>query len=150
MAKCLVDDNGENRPFAFLPIGGSVNGSTLVGHNYTYVGSTWGRIVDILISTNCMNQLFLLMNWIKLVIQKTREISSILTHLTDLTQNDTFEDKYFAGIPFDLSKALIVFSFNDIDRIDPILRDRITVIETKAFTIEDKINIIKNICYPIY
>ena len=77
-----------------------------------------------------------------------REISSILTHLTDLTQNDTFEDKYFAGIPFDLSKALIVFSFNDIDRIDPILRDRITVIETKAFTIEDKINIIKNYMLP--
>ena len=60
LSKCLIDDNGENRPFAFLPIGGSVNGSTLDGHNYTYVGSTWGRIVDILITTNCMN-LFLLM-----------------------------------------------------------------------------------------
>jgi len=77
-----------------------------------------------------------------------REISSILTHLTDLTQNDNFEDKYFAGIPFDLSKALIVFSFNDIDRIDPILRDRITVIETKAFTIEDKVNIIRDYMLP--
>ena len=29
LSKCLVDDNGETRPFAFLPIGGSVNGSTL-------------------------------------------------------------------------------------------------------------------------
>ena len=43
-----------------------------------------------------------------------REIVSILTHLTDLTQNDEFEDKYFAGIKFDLSKALIVFSFNEV------------------------------------
>ena len=149
LAKCLVDDNGENRPFAFLPIGGSVNGSTLVGHNYTYVGSTWGRIVDILISTNCMNPIIFIDELDKVSnTENGREISSILTHLTDLTQNDTFEDKYFSGIPFDLSKALIVFSFNDIDRIDPILRDRITVIETKAFTIEDKINIIKNYMLP--
>ena len=149
LAKCLVDDNGENRPFAFLPIGGSVNGSTLVGHNYTYVGSTWGRIVDILISTNCMNPIIFIDELDKVSnTENGREISSILTHLTDLTQNDNFEDKYFAGIPFDLSKALIVFSFNDIDRIDPILRDRITVIETKAFTIEDKVNIIRDYMLP--
>ena len=149
LAKCLVDDNGENRPFAFLPIGGSVNGSTLVGHNYTYVGSTWGRIVDILITTNCMNPIIFIDELDKVSnTENGREISSILTHLTDLTQNDNFEDKYFAGIPFDLSKALIVFSFNDIDRIDPILRDRITVIETKAFTIQDKINIIRDYMLP--
>jgi DNA polymerase III delta prime subunit len=48
LSKCLIDNDNKPRPFAFLPIGGSVNGSTLVGHNYTYVGSTWGRIVDIL------------------------------------------------------------------------------------------------------
>lgn len=49
LAKCLKDENGVDRPFAFIAIGGSSNGSTLEGHNYTYVGSTWGRIVDILI-----------------------------------------------------------------------------------------------------
>ena len=149
LSKCLIDENGQNRPFAFLPIGGSVNGSTLVGHNYTYVGSTWGRIVDILISTNCMNPIIFIDELDKVSnTENGREISSILTHLTDLTQNDNFEDKYFAGIPFDLSKALIVFSFNDIDKIDPILKDRITIIETKAFTIEDKINIIRDYMLP--
>jgi ATP-dependent Lon protease len=149
LSKCLIDDSGESRPFAFLPIGGSVNGSTLVGHNYTYVGSTWGRIVDILITTNCMNPIIFIDELDKISnTENGREISSILTHLTDLTQNDTFEDKYFSGIPFDLSKALIVFSFNDIDRIDPILKDRITVIETKAFTIEDKVNIIRDYMLP--
>lgn len=149
LSKCLIDDSGESRPFAFLPIGGSVNGSTLVGHNYTYVGSTWGRIVDILITTNCMNPIIFIDELDKVSnTENGREISSILTHLTDLTQNDTFEDKYFSGIPFDLSKALIVFSFNDIDRIDPILKDRITVIETKAFTIEDKVNIIRDYMLP--
>ena len=48
ISKCLVDDNGNSRPFAFIPLGGSSNGSILEGHSYTYEGSTWGQIVDIL------------------------------------------------------------------------------------------------------
>ena len=47
-AKCLFDENGVSRPFAFLPLGGATNGSILEGHHYTYLGSTWGKIVDIL------------------------------------------------------------------------------------------------------
>merc|ERR1711871_204817 len=77
-----------------------------------------------------------------------KEIISILTHLTDLTQNDEFEDKYFSGIKFDLSKALIVFSFNDINLIDPILRDRITVIKTKPLTLPEKIEIVNRYMLP--
>ena len=48
LANCLKDKDGTTRPFSFIALGGSSNGSTLSGHNYTYVGSTWGRIVDIL------------------------------------------------------------------------------------------------------
>ena len=149
LSKCLKDDGGESRPFAFLPIGGSVNGSTLVGHNYTYVGSTWGRIVDVLISSKCMNPIIFIDEVDKVSnTDHGREIISILTHLTDLTQNDEFEDKYFAGVKLDLSQALIVFSFNNIQLIDPILRDRITIIETKPLTIVEKIEIIKNYMLP--
>jgi hypothetical protein len=149
LSKCLIDNNCESRPFAFLPIGGSVNGSTLVGHNYTYVGSTWGRIVDVLITSQCMNPIIFIDEVDKISsTEHGREIVSILTHLTDLTQNDEFEDKYFSGIKLDLSKALIVFSFNDVSLLDPILRDRITIIETKPLTIQEKIEIIKNYMLP--
>ena len=149
LSKCLMDDNMKARPFGFIPIGGSSNGSTLIGHNYTYVGSIWGRIVDILISTECMNPIIFIDEIDKVSgTEYGKEIISILTHLTDMTQNDSFEDKYFSGIMLDLSKAIIVFSFNDINMIDPILRDRITVIETKAYTIQDKINIINNYMLP--
>ncbi len=145
ISKCLIDDNNTPRPFAFLPIGGSVNGSTLAGHNYTYMGSTWGRIVDILITSKCMNPIIFIDEVDKISnTEYGKEITSILTHLTDATQNDNFEDKYFSGIPLDLSKALIIFSFNDINLLDPILRDRITVIETKPYTLPDKLEIIKN------
>jgi ATP-dependent Lon protease len=149
LSKCLIDDDGKNRPFGFLPIGGSTNGSTLVGHNFTYVGSTWGRIVDVLISTNCMNPIIFIDEVDKISnTEYGKEITAVLTHLTDSTQNDSFEDKYFSGIPLDLSKALIVFSFNDASLIDPILRDRITIIETKPYTLPEKIHIIKNYMIP--
>ena len=149
LSKCLVDKNGEARPFAFLPIGGSVNGSTLVGHNFTYVGSTWGRIVDVLITSKCMNPIIFIDEVDKVsATEHGREIVSILTHLTDGTQNDEFEDKYFAGIKLDLSKALIVFSFNDVSLIDPILRDRITIIETNPLTLPEKVHIIQNYMLP--
>jgi ATP-dependent Lon protease len=149
LSKCLVDDNGEVRPFAFLPIGGSVNGSTLVGHNYTYVGSTWGRIADILMTSKCMNPIIFIDEIDKVSrTEHGKEIISILTHLTDLSQSDEFEDKYFSGIKLDLSKALIVFSYNDASLIDPILRDRITTIKTEALTIKDKLVVLKDYMLP--
>lgn len=149
LSKCLRDRNGTKRPFAFLPIGGSVNGSTLVGHNFTYVGATWGRIADILMTSKCMNPIIFIDEIDKVsMTEHGREIISILTHLTDSTQNDEFEDKYFAGIKLNLKNALIVFSFNDISLIDPILRDRITVIETNPLTIKEKIIIIKDYMLP--
>jgi ATP-dependent Lon protease len=141
--------NGNSRPFAFLPIGGSVNGSTLVGHNFTYVGSTWGRIADILMVSNCMNPIIFIDEVDKISnTEYGKEITAVLTHLTDATQNDSFEDKYFSGIPLVLSKALIVFSFNDASLIDPILRDRITIIETKPYTLQEKIHILTNYMIP--
>ena len=149
LSKCLLDNNKTPRPFIFLPIGGSVNGSTLVGHNYTYVSSTWGRIADSLMTSECMNPIIFIDEVDKISnTEHGKEIVSILTHLTDATQNDNFEDKYFSGIPLDLSKALIVFSFNDLSLIDPILRDRITTIEVKAYTIEEKVKIIQDYMLP--
>lgn len=149
LSKCLIDDDGKPRPFAFLPIGGSVNGSTLVGHNFTYVGSTWGRIADITMTSGCMNPIIFIDEVDKISnTEYGKEIVSVLTHLTDATQNDNFEDKYFSGIPLDLSKSLIVFSFNDITLLDPILRDRITIIETKPYTLQEKIHIITKYMLP--
>jgi len=149
LSKCLKDKNGKPRPFAFLPIGGSVNGSTLVGHNFTYVGSTWGRIADVLMSSECMNPIIFIDEIDKVShTEHGKEIISILTHLTDSTQNDEFEDKFFAGIKLDLSKALIVFSFNDPDLIDPILKDRITVIETHPLSTKEKVTIIQDYMFP--
>ena len=149
LAKCLTDDNGDSRPFAFIALGGATNGSYLDGHSYTYVGSTWGRIVDILIETKCMNPVIYIDELDK--VSKTehgKEIIGILTHLTDPSQNKEFTDKYFSGIKFDLSKAMIVFSYNDAGLVDPILRDRITEVKVKSITKKEKVHITKEYLLP--
>ena len=142
IACCLKNENSEPRPFSFIAIGGSSNSSTLDGHNYTYVGSTWGRIVDILMEKKCMNPIIFIDELDK--VSKTehgKEIIGILTHLIDPTQNDAFQDKYFSGIDLDLSKALFIFSYNDVNAIDRILLDRIHRIKFEHLSLEDKLTI---------
>jgi hypothetical protein len=149
LADCLKDENGVSRPFAFIALGGSSNGSTLYGHNYTYVGSTWGRIVDILIEKKCMNPIIFIDELDK--VSKTeqgKEIIGILTHLVDTTQNECFEDKYFSGVDINLSKALFIFSYNDAAAIDKILLDRIHRIKFDHLKINDKLEIVKNFILP--
>jgi ATP-dependent Lon protease len=130
-------------------MGGSTNSSTLDGHNYTYVGSTWGRIVDILMDTKIMNPIIFIDELDK--VSKTengKEIIGILTHLIDQTQNDTFQDKYFNGINLNLSKALFIFSYNDVELIDRILLDRIHRIKFDTISVEDKLIITRNFILP--
>jgi len=149
IAKCLVDNDGVSRPFAFIALGGSSNGSLLEGHNYTYVGSNYGKIVDILIQTKCMNPIIYVDELDKISnTENGKEIIGILTHLTDYGQNDHFNDKYFSGIDIDLSKVLFIFSYNDFNKIDPILADRIHRIKFNYLQKHEKINIIKNYVIP--
>ena len=149
IAECLKDETGKSRPFAFIALGGSTNSSTLVGHSYTYHGSVWGRIIDILMETKCMNPIIYFDELDKVSNSPHgQEIIGILTHLTDSSQNKEFSDKYFAGIKFDLSKVLIVFSYNDASLVDRILRDRITEIKITPYTKTDKIKISQNFIIP--
>jgi ATP-dependent Lon protease len=77
-----------------------------------------------------------------------KEVTGILTHLLDSTQNSAFQDKYFSGIDFDLSKVLFILSYNDPELIDKILLDRVTRIKFESLSIEDKIIISNNHLLP--
>ena len=149
LANCLKNENGESRPFAFIAMGGSSNGSTLEGHNYTYVGSMWGKIVDILMDKKCMNPIIFIDELDKISnTDHGREIVGILTHLIDSTQNDCFQDKYFNGIDLDLSKVLFIFSYNDPGAVDKILLDRIHRIKFKHISLDEKLVICKKYLLP--
>lgn len=141
--------NALNIPFCFVTLGGSSDASVLEGHSFTYEGSTWGKIVDMLMQSKCMNPIIFFDELDKISMSdKGKEITGILTHLTDSSQNDQFHDVYFSGIDFDIKRSLMIFSYNDINNIDPILRDRITCIKLQGFNINDKINIARDYLIP--
>jgi len=138
-----------NRPFAFIALGGATDSSFLEGHSYTYEGSTWGRIVQILIDSKCMNPVIYFDELDKISdTPKGEEIAGILTHLTDTTQNSQFHDKYFAELDFDLSKCLFIFSYNDESKINPILKDRMYRIMTKGYDKKQKVIIANQYLLP--
>lgn len=149
LSDCLKDENGDSRPFAMIQMGGDSNGSSLHGHNYTYVGSTWGSIVQILIDKKCMNPIIFIDEVDKISrTEHGKEIVGILTHLLDPAQNDCFQDKYFTGIDLDLSKALFILSYNDVEAIDKILLDRVHRIKFSSLSLEDKLIISKTHILP--
>src|SRR3989338_4216826 len=130
------------RPFITIPLGGARDGCYLDGSNSVYTGATYGQIVESLIQAQCMNAVFYFDELDKLSeTSYGRELSNVLIHLTDPAQNHDFEDK-FLGVKIDVSKAIFIFSYNDINKIDPVLRDRIRKIRIQDYTIDDKVKIV--------
>lgn len=133
------------REFAFIALGGTGDSSFLEGHGYTYEGSSWGKIVQILIDSKCMNPVIYFDELDKISdTPRGEEIIGILTHLIDSSQNTQFHDKYFSDIDFDLSKCLFIFSYNDESRVNPILRDRMYRIQTKGYDAKEKLIIARD------
>jgi ATP-dependent Lon protease len=111
-----------------------------MGHEQTYVSSQPGIIIQSIIQSGVMNPV-LFMDELDKVSQtdKGRDIQNVLVHLTDPVQNSEFQDKYFSGLQFDMSKVCFVFSYNDESLIHPILRDRLYTIRVKDPSLEDKL-----------
>ena len=129
-----------NRPFQHINMGGISDADYLIGHEQTYVGSRPGMIVQSLINSKVMNPIIFMDEVDKVSnTDKGVDIQSVLIHLTDPIQNTEFQDKYFAGLKLDVSKALFIFSCNDESKISPILRDRLNIIRIKEPTVNDKI-----------
>jgi ATP-dependent Lon protease len=137
------------RDFAFIALGGATDSSFLEGHSYTYEGSTWGKIVEIIIQCGSMNPVIYFDELDKISeTAKGDEIVGILTHLTDTSQNSQFHDRYFAEIDFDLSKCLFIFSYNDESKVNPILLDRMYRINTTGYSKKDKTQIAQKYLIP--
>jgi ATP-dependent Lon protease len=137
------------RPFALIALGGASDGSYLTGHSYTYEGSTYGKIVDILIQQKISNPIIYFDELDKVSqSEKGDEIVGVLTHLTDTTQNAQFHDKYFSEIDLDMSKCLFVFSYNDESLVNPILKDRMYTIEVKGYQDAEKRVIARDFLIP--
>ena len=137
------------REFAFIALGGCGDGSFLEGHSYTYEGSMWGKIVQILMDCKSMNPIIYFDELDKVSdTPRGQEIIGILTHLTDTSQNTEFHAKYFSEVSLDLSKCLFIFSYNDENAVNPILKDRMYRIQTKGYESKEKITIARDYLLP--
>jgi hypothetical protein len=131
-----------NLPFQVVALGGANDGSMLLGHSYTYLGATYGRIASILMAARCMNPLVLCDEVDKVSnTARGQEVINTLIHLTDSTQNECFHDAYFGDVGLDMSRAVWVFTFNDDKAVSPILLDRMVRIRVDGYTHKDKIAI---------
>lgn len=141
--------NVMKRPFEFFSLGGASDIANFVGHSYTYEGSMWGRIADSIMHAGAMNPVLYFDELDK--VSSTphgEEVVNMMIHLTDRSQNSQFHDRYFSGVDFDLSQCLFVFSFNDIEKVHPILRDRMSVIHCGGYNETDKKAILKDYIWP--
>jgi ATP-dependent Lon protease len=128
------------RPMKCISMGGIRDSSHFVGFDYTYSGSRYGAIVQSLIDTDVMNPI-LFFDELDKVSQTNdgQEIINLLIHITDPIQNNDFQDKYFSGFQIDISKAILIFSYNDESLLNPILKDRIHSITVPNPTEQEKI-----------
>jgi endopeptidase La len=139
-----------NIPFAEITLGGQNDGELLHGHGYTYSGSQPGMIIRKMVEMG-KSRCILYFDELDKACSKhghVNEITSILIHLTDPNMNKTFQDRFFQGVDFPLDKIIMIFSYNDSKLVDPILLDRLKQINIEAYTITDKINIVKNYMIP--
>ena len=138
-----------NLPFTQIALGGATDSAFLSGHGYTYEGSTPGAIAAGLIKMKQLNGIILFDELDKLNNDKFgSEVSKILLHITDSTQNNEFKDKYLGNdISINLSNIWFVYSLNYLDDLDRTLRDRLHIIEVNGYTKKEKKEIAK--CYLI-
>lgn len=136
-------------PMKSISLGGIKDSSFFLGHGYVYVESGPGKILQNVIDSKISNPILYFDELDKVSeTDNGKDIFSFLCYLTDPTQNTTFTDHYFYGMHFDLSKIFYVFTFNDIDKIDKILLDRLNIIKIESPSDNDIINIIEKHCIP--
>lgn len=135
-----------NIPLAVIGLGGMNDSADLIGHSYTYAGAQYGMIVRQMIKAGNW-RCVLFFDEVDKVSKRndTNEIFNTLIHITDPNMNQHFQDRFFSSsVEFDLSGTLIVFSYNDSSKIDPILMDRIKEIQIAPYATPEKISIAKN------
>ncbi|VWL85891.1 S16 family serine protease [Oceanivirga miroungae] len=141
----IVDSIGKalNRPVYTISLGACKNALYLKGSDSTYKDSHPGEILNIFLKCNKKAPIILLDEIDKI----DQACMGIISEILDPVLNKNFRDE-FLNIPYDISNALFIVTGNNKDLIPDYLKSRLEIIDIKSYSLDEKINIIKNYVLP--